>query len=403
MEKYEFTNIFDYLNKGCKKVCSISRGGVLTTNIQVDDFTNSLKDYFDFDFNGVSKFQQFETNDIIKNLDFEILCIVGASGSGKTTFAKNFGEMQQITWDNTKAIISHFKTPKEAIEKLNACGLSSVPTWCKPRNVLSIGEGFRADLARQLNDNCIIDEFTSNVDRNVALSCANSIGKYIRKNHLKKCVFISCHKDFIDTLLPDYVIDLDEECVYDTRGLERRQFNLQMYVGENKRRTWNIFGKHHYMSQDINLASTLYTLYFNKDIVGCCYILPIFNGFIQNGWRIHRLVIKPDYQGLGFGTRFLETICNLYTYYNAKMYIRTSHEKLRQYFEKHVELWQPTKRNGTNDYHVGGKMWVCKNAIAYSYKYIGQFKIDNIDYTKVDIYQNQKVKTKQNYEIQTLL
>ena len=30
-------------------------------------------------------------------------------------------------------------------------------------------------------------------------------------------------------------------------------------------------------------------------------------------------------------------------------------------------------------------------------------EIDNIDYTKVDIYQNQKFKTKQKYEIQTLL
>ena len=111
------------------------------------------------------------------------------------------------------------KETKEAIEKLIAVGLNSIPIWCKPRNVLSVGEGFRIDLARRIKNNCVIDEFTSTVDRNVALSCAKSIGKYIRKKNLKRCVFVSCHKDFIDVLKPDYIVDLDDEKLYDSRRL----------------------------------------------------------------------------------------------------------------------------------------------------------------------------------------
>ena len=93
-----------------------------------------------------------------------------------------------------------------------------MPVWCRPRNVLSVGEGFRADLALNLDIYTIFDEFTSTVDRNVAKSTCNGIQKYIRKNNLHNVVFSSCHKDFIPFLKPDIVIDLDEEKVFDCRG-----------------------------------------------------------------------------------------------------------------------------------------------------------------------------------------
>ena len=206
----------------------------LKSKVQLDEFTNIASKNFDFDFNGENEFFPFEFNDILKELDFNILCIVGASGSGKSTFSKYFGEEEQLIYDNNKAIISHFENPNDAIEKLIGVGLNSIPTWCKPRNVLSVGEGFRVDLARRIKNNCVIDEFTSTVDRNVALSCAKSLGNYIRKKNLKKCVFVSCHKDFIDTLCPDYIIDLDDQKIYDARGLLRRKFELSIYEKQNK-------------------------------------------------------------------------------------------------------------------------------------------------------------------------
>lgn len=212
----------------------------LKSKVELDEFTKIANDNFDFDFNGENEFYPFEFNEILKDLDFNILCIVGASGSGKSTFSKYFGSEEKLSWNNSKAIISHFDNPIEATEKLIAVGLSSIPTWCKPRNVLSVGEGFRVDLARRIKSNCVIDEFTSTVDRNVALSCAKSIGNYIRKKNLKKCVFVSCHKDFIDTLCPDYIVDLDEQKIYDARGL-LLQGNLSYLA--MKKKTKEKFGK----------------------------------------------------------------------------------------------------------------------------------------------------------------
>ena len=264
--------------------------------------------------------------------------ITGASGSGKSTFSKFFGKEEELTWNNNKAIISNFENVDDAVLKLNAVGLNSIPTWCKPRNVLSVGEGFRADLARRIKSNCVIDEFTSTVDRQIALSCSKSIGKFIRNNNLQKCVFVSCHKDFIDTLCPDYVIDLDDECVYDTRGLLRRKFVLQVYKKSNKREIWNIFKRHHYLSADFNPACNLFVAYLENELVGMCAILPQPGVADGQAWRIHRLVVIPDYQGLGIGTKLLEYVCDLYKHYEKVVYLRTSHIKLITYM-KHSNKW----------------------------------------------------------------
>ena len=95
-----------------------------------------------------------------------------------------------------------------------------MPVWCRPRKVLSVGEAFRADLALNLESYTIFDEFTSTIDRNVAKSTCNGIKRFIDDFELSHVVFASCHKDFIPFLKPDYVIDLDEEKMFDCRGVD---------------------------------------------------------------------------------------------------------------------------------------------------------------------------------------
>ena len=105
---------------------------------------------------------------------------------------------------------------------------------------MSVGEGFRADVALNLNSYTLFDEFTSTIDRNVAKATSNGLQKYIRRNGLDHIVFCSCHKDYIPYLKPDIVIDLDEEKVFDCRGdkvyLEKRNNILDQceLVGEFK-------------------------------------------------------------------------------------------------------------------------------------------------------------------------
>lgn len=360
--------------------------------VEIDELTKVATKNFDYEFNGEINFYPFEFPEKLKKVDFDILCIVGSSGSGKSTFSEYFGKEKEIKWDFNKSIISHFDNEQEAINKLSSVGLNSIPTWLKPRNVLSVGEGFRADLARKIESNCVIDEFTSTIDRQVAISCSSSIEKYIRKNGLTKCVFVSCHKDFIDYLKPSYVIDLDDECVYDTRGLPKRKFELQLYEEKDKKRLWNIFRQHHYLSHDLNMACKMFSLRMNNEPIAICCVLPLPNGCFDNGYRIHRLVVLPEYQGLGIGITMIKIICSIYKRFNKVIYIRTSHPKLMNYFEN-SEDWVSTKRSGAISPSLFLKdNKVQKKRIAYSYKYIGNAIYDIKNIEKIGIKNNLKTK-----------
>lgn len=193
----------------------------ITTRVPIDEFTLSVQNNFDYEFTGESKFYPWEVDKELFNLDFNILVIVGASGSGKSTLLKELPELyssKNKLFDSSKAIVSNFSTPEEASKKLSAVGLNSLPVWCRPRNVLSVGEGFRADVALNLTSYMVFDEFTSTIDRNVAKSTCKGIQRYIRENNLNHIIFCSCHKDFIPFLKPDIVVDLDDESVYDCRN-----------------------------------------------------------------------------------------------------------------------------------------------------------------------------------------
>lgn len=216
----ENENFIDY--RDCPILYRLKRKETpISTIVPVDEFTLSVQNNFDYEFTGESKFYPYEVNKELFDIDFSILAIVGASGSGKSTLLKELpNSYSSITkpFDNSKAIISNFSTPEEGSKKLSAVGLNSLPVWCRPRRVLSVGEGFRADIALNLESYKVFDEFTSTIDRNVAKSTCKGIQRYIRENNLNHIVFCSCHKDFIPFLKPDIVIDLDDEAIYDCRN-----------------------------------------------------------------------------------------------------------------------------------------------------------------------------------------
>jgi ABC-type ATPase with predicted acetyltransferase domain len=180
----------------------------LVSVVETDDFIKASEKAFDCLFDGTSKFYPWLVPSNIPK-KFKIGVIVGSSGSGKSTLLKNFGTEETPIWDNKKSIVSHFETPDDAINKLGAVGLNSIPSWYKPYDVLSNGEKFRADLSRKLTSNCVIDEFTSVVDRNVAKAASVSLSRYIKNNDIQNVVLATCHRDILEWLEPDWVIDTD--------------------------------------------------------------------------------------------------------------------------------------------------------------------------------------------------
>ena len=122
---------------------------------------------------------------------------------------RHFGSEENPIWESKKAVISHFDTPDNGINRLSSVGFNSIPSWYKPYDVLSNGEKFRADLARKLKTGAVIDEYTSVVDRNVAKAASVALSKYVKNNEIENVVLSTCHYDIIDWLEPDWVLNTD--------------------------------------------------------------------------------------------------------------------------------------------------------------------------------------------------
>ena len=169
----------------------------------------------DFDVSIEHSFEHF-IGEIKLPEKWNIGVIVGASGTGKSTIAKElFSDcyIKQFEY-NAKSVIDDMPKSKsvDEIEKMfYAVGFGSVPSWLKPYNVLSNGEKMRVDLAKALleKDKVCFDEFTSVVDRNVAQTACIAINKTIKTQN-KQFIAVSCHYDILEWLQPDWVFDTNE-------------------------------------------------------------------------------------------------------------------------------------------------------------------------------------------------
>ena len=148
--------------------------------------------------------------------EWQIGVIVGKSGTGKTTIAKElFPESYITSYDYGQQSVIDEMPKSSSVDEItrafNSVGFSSPPSWLKPYNVLSNGEKMRVDLAHSLLRNeeiFVFDEFTSVVDRNVAKIGSHAIQKSIRRTD-KKFIAVGCHFDIIDWLQPDWVFNTD--------------------------------------------------------------------------------------------------------------------------------------------------------------------------------------------------
>jgi len=180
--------------------------------------TEFVKGQFDLQINETLK-EQFHGNIAIENNEWQIGVIIGASGTGKTTIAKQLFDdyyFNDFTYDE-KAVIDNMPsdlTAEEITRMFNSVGFATVWSWLKPYHVLSNGERMRVDLAKALlsKKNVIVfDEFTSVVDRTVAKTASYAISRSIRKKQSKKFIAVSCHRDILEWLEPDWIYDTDEQ------------------------------------------------------------------------------------------------------------------------------------------------------------------------------------------------
>ena len=273
-----------------------------------------------FDLSDLSEVSRsFDVQIPIEGKKWNIGLIVGSSGSGKTTIAKEcFPDFLFFTcfeW-SSPSMIEDFPASCSAEDISTACnyvGLSSAPDWLKPFSVLSNGQKMRAELARLFvtedSKPVIYDEFTSVVDRQVAQVSSYAISKFIRRRD-KQFVAVSCHRDIVDWLNPDWVYDTDE-CSFEWRSLRRRP-DIQLCIREGKESEWQLFKNHHYLSGSHNAVARKFVAEINGVPVAWCSVLHFPHPKVKNIKRVHRLVVRPDYQGLSIGIKLLEFVASYF-------------------------------------------------------------------------------------------
>jgi len=278
-----------------------------------------LYDQFDLNEN---KFDECFIGDIEPPDFWNIGVIVGKSGTGKTTIARElFGEYFADFEYSAACVVDDFDKSIPSTELfgvLSSVGFASPPSWLKPYGVLSNGEKMRVDLARailQKQEIIIFDEYTSVVDREVAQIGSLALQKSVRRSN-KKFIAVTCHYDVIEWLEPDWVFNTDTMEMQITRGSVRRP-KISIEVREIKG-YWEMFRRYHYLSHDISKASHEFVAFINDKPIAFCAVINFPHPDISPMRKIHRVVVLPDYQGIGIASRMMELIGD--DYVNKKEY-----------------------------------------------------------------------------------
>jgi ABC-type lipoprotein export system ATPase subunit/GNAT superfamily N-acetyltransferase len=354
----------------------------LTHKIKNDKYTEYVYEAFDIQNKEETSVSIPMNLGEAKNFDWNIGVILGSSGSGKTTILKKCGELMKAKFDFEKPLISnfHWLEPKDATLLLTSMGLSSVPTWLRPFHTLSNGEQYRATLAYLVSsakdgEVILVDEYTSVVDRDVAKAMSFALQKYIRREN-KRIILASCHYDILEWLMPDWTCSPQKGGVLERGEWLRKgrpQFTLQ--VSRVEAETWDFFKKHHYLTENVN-KSYIFLLFEWNDKPICIAVIgrQIGRG-VGKAYRDSRIVVYPDYQGMGIGSyisNFLGGICKSI---ESRYFTKTIHPALGKYRNKYDKIWKPTAFNGkvrNKSNSKNNKYTSIKLRSSYCHEYIGE-------------------------------
>lgn len=323
----------------------------------------------------------------IEDRPWNIGLIVGASGSGKTTVARELFTPQLISefdWSDSKSIVDDFPkgmSIKEITALLSSVGFSSPPSWLRPFRVLSHGEQFRATVARAMaesSDLFVIDEFSSVVDRTVAKIGSCAIARTIRQRN-QRFIAVSCHFDIIDWLQPDWVYDPGTDS-FQWRELQCRP-SIDLEIRMVHRGAWQVFKNHHYLSAELSNASRCFCAFAERQpaaFTAVCF----FPHPKRPGWREHRTVCLPDFQGVGIGNALSDFVASLYRASGYPYFSTTTHPAMIRHRAK-TETWKMNRTPGRNPPHSGtrngGKrLWtslLSTGRLSAGFEYIGPVRV----------------------------
>jgi energy-coupling factor transporter ATP-binding protein EcfA2 len=322
--------------------------------------------------------QTWEINLPLGDAPWQIGLIVGPSGSGKTTVARELFGQQMVAgydWPEDRSLVDGFPAGlaiKEITALLSSVGFSSPPSWLRPFRVLSNGEQFRATMARALaepSELIVVDEFTSVVDRQVAQIGSAAIAKAVRRGD-KQFIGVTCHYDVTDWLQPDWVLEMPLG-KFTWRSLRGRPA-IHLEIRRVHPDVWGLFKHHHYLDTSLHRIARCFVAFVAGNPAAFASVIHMPHPR-ASGWREHRTVCLPDFQGVGIGNALSEFVAGLFAATGKPYYSVTANPAMVRHRAR-SPLWQMHRRpsrSGRNNKLVSLNRSAARNRFTAGFRYVG--------------------------------
>lgn len=128
----------------------------------------------------------------------------------------------------------------------------------------------------------------------------------------------------------------------------------------------------------MNKGAYFYLIYWDDVLVGMFSCLNSPNGAMKYAFRIHRIVVLPDFQGLGIGTKVIDFFGKYFLKRGDKLFLKTTHVRFARHCSTSTEWVETSESQKTKKQDTGGQSKKYRNMryddgyrTAYSFEYVG--------------------------------
>lgn len=153
----------------------------------------------------------------------------------------------------------------------------------------------------------------------------------------------------------------------------------------------------------------MFLVYWENTLVAMFSTLNLPSGTNKYGYRVHRTVVLPDFQGLGIGTKLLDFFGEWYLSKGEKLYLRSTHLRFANHcINSNKWIEGSRSQKSIKDITVSqGNKYKHQNTIRspYSFEYVGEnynlqkkqyiLCLGDIDYTEAKEYINKILRPKE--------